>query len=289
MIFLPSHQQLSEPERLQLPERCEALAQHAWNWFEPARDRIPEKTFRVLAELLAAAAPREPVARLSPSMRFCVWMYLLDYYVDEMPGIDRAHLTALESRIDNVLEGVPLPAGAPFLEQSLAALCSELAQSKAAPMLLPLFVAQIRRELRASILLFEGRSGDCDEIEDYLEHAAQCVNHISCCLSLALALGDALPPASGPALLETLQPAARAIRLANDLRTHSKDEAEGRPHALAFGWDEAAVKRAILESLEDFGARALALDCPARTITALRRLTQLGVEIYGITDIKMDL
>lgn len=284
---LPYRRRLNATEQARVPDLREALFRDAWAFFKPARGLVPKKTFHMLAEILAIAGAWEKAKRLKPAMRFCVWMYLLDYFVDEDPGVSAAHLEALQARVDAALRAPGTLTEPAFLEESLVAIRKELAETGAAPALFELFTGQISRELAASVALHRFRGGE--GMGDYLALATQCVNHVSCCMSLALALGEPLTGKDGQRLLSVLQPAARAIRLANDLRTHSKDHAEGRPHALAFEWDAGRVREELGESMEAFEQALDEAGLPARTTEAMRRITRLGIEVYGITDIKLDL
>ena len=287
MLAVPCRARLSPDEAERIPGIHDALYSDAWEFFEPERAHIPQKTFHMLAEILAISAAWAKPDELSPCMRFCVWMYLLDYFVDEQPGITDAHLSTLQQRIDLAMTGLDALEEPRFLEQSLASILNELAQSPAAPALMSTFREQIARELAASVALH--RFDPAQGMASYLPLATQCVNHISCCLSLVLALGEPLTTAQGNAVMEVLQPAARAIRLANDLRTHGKDQAEGRPHALAFDWTEGQVRQEIHHSLEAFEEGLRASGLPSPTEEGLRRITRVGVEVYEITDIKLDL
>jgi hypothetical protein len=104
-------------------------------------------------------------------------------------------------------------------------------------------------------------------------------------------VGDALTPAQAEGLRTPLAHAARAVRLANDLRTHGKDDAEGRLHSLRYLDAGTALDRARAE----LSAMDAALDAwvhaggPAATVSALRAISHIGVQVYGVSDIKLDL
>lgn len=297
MMPLPWYARLDPAQRAALPARRDALAADALDWFAPERAHIPEKTFHVVAEIVAAAAPDVAWPRLAPSVRFCVWMYLLDYYIDEMPGIDAAHLEDLQIRVDAVLGGSAPPTAGAFLDDALRRLLGQLATGAAAPALLPAFTAQVSAEVAAARAI-HARSAAVragappPPADEFLRLATDGVNHTSCAMSLLLALGDPFTDSHVAALRAPLADAARAVRLANDVRTHGKDEAEGRLHTLRYFTGAAA---ALAEARTRLAAMDAALDAfegaggPAASAAALRAITHIGVQVYAVGDIKLDI
>jgi len=214
-----------------------------------------------------------------------------------VPDVTVPYLEALHGRVEAVLAGTtPVDSPTPFLETSLQDLLTDFAASPAAPALLDVFKEQIRREIAGTRTIRSmsqrAAAGQRPTMDEFLVPATQCVNHISCSMSLLFSLGEALPPGDVELLHPALLEAARAVRLANDLRTHDKDDAEGLLHCLSFGWTREQMTQEIQASLarcDDALDRAIAAGGPARSAEALRRLTRIGVEIYGITDIRYEM
>lgn len=289
---LPTLQRLTLTERSRLPGLRSDLARDAQAWFRDVRKFIPDKTFHVLGLIVGASAPDAPSDALRETMRFCVWMYLLDYYVDEMPGVDDAYLGELQRRMQMALERDAPDAYAPFLDRSLSMLVLDFARRPPAGALLPRFKKQIHRELAASHALYGMGIRRDGTLTSYLEQATHCVNHISCTMALLFAIGDPLSDSDCGRLTPLFELAARSVRMANDLRTYEKDAAEGRPHILAFEWDRERVLREIADTLCRFEVEldaAAKAGMPTASLEGIRRITRLGVEIYDITDIKLDL
>jgi len=297
MPDLPYYQSLSPDERARVMEVGELLAEDGLRWFAPVASLLPERNFRNIGPIIAAAgAPLEAEA-LTPCSRFCMWMYLLDYYADEVPGVTVPYLEELHGRVESVLAGTtPADSPKPFLETSLQELLTDLAASPAAPALLAIFKGQIIREIAGTRTIRSmsqrAAAGQRPTMDQFLVPATQCVNHISCSMSLLFSLGAPLSDRDVELLHPALLEAARAVRLANDLRTHGKDDAEGLLHCLSFGWTPEQVTGEIQASLTRCNAaldQAITAGGPARSAEALRRLTRIGVEIYGVTDIRYEL
>lgn len=287
MLPLRAYASLASDDLNCIAERRDAIAADALAFFSPALHLLPERNFHMIAEILAASALDAAMPTLQRAARFCMWMYLLDYYVDEAQVADDAAVQRIHANVEEILDG-----GLPneFLYGSLTDIMASYRDLPNSTNFLSAFQQQIRKELWADRQIMALSKSPRPDPMQYLHCATFGVNHMSCSLSLLLSAWPETSTAQLHALRPALWRAARAVRFANDLRTHAKDDAEGLIHSLRF-WPEATLRAAItrhLTRMDGLLQRFVRSGGAPEAALALGRLARIGVEVYGFTDIRYD-
>jgi hypothetical protein len=201
-----------------------------------------------VARVVAAIAPGLDAERQELLTRYCLWTVWLDDQLDD-PDADPAELLAL-------VDGLHLP--------------PELAAFDDARV-----IEAVRDAGRAAL-----DHNAATDVERYIDTASRDVNYRGFAYALLLMVGDGWP-ANVDA---TLDPASRAVRLANDLRTVDRDRATGRRNILDFE-DRATVTRRIGAELRRHG-RLLRDVPPGRARRALHRGVRVAVGLYATGDLR---
>jgi hypothetical protein len=236
------------------------------------------------AAIIAAAAPDLPADRAALLLRYCRWSF------------------ALDDRIDGVRH--PPAPGAPTAAQlGVADLTVELADIVARFRGMDpdgLITGRFRKALgdvvsagRAQMRLARAyAAGRCQlpNADAFLDLAGRSVNFRSFAWALLLVQGEAIGAVDAARIESALWPGARAVRLANDLRTAARDRCEGGLNVLMLrARDGAPVTRdwvtaeiaeqarwhdALLEPLADRPCGGM-----------LRRSLRLALHPYDAADI----
>ena len=209
-----------------------------------ADQRLAQRLARVIAAIVPDLAPD----RRALLTRYCAWTVWLDDRLDD-PDAGPGELAAL-------VEALQLPSELAALDEVRV-------------------VEALRDAARAAL-----EHDTPTDVERYLDVASRDVNYRSFAYALLLLIGDGYPP-NVDAILD---PASRAVRLANDLRTVERDRAAGRRNILDFE-DRASVARRIRTELRRHD-RLLRDLRPGPARRALHRGVRVAVGLYAVGDLR---
>ena len=246
--------------------------------------------------VVTAIAPRLPPDRLGVLARYALWSILLDDRLDA-PGADPAALDRLCRAVAAATRGNadtddPLTA-------TLAGILDEVSRRDPSGAAAGRFGAALRDAVAAGVdharlarAVVAGATAPT--AGGYLAVAARSVNYLSFGYAL-LAVGRDPPSRVVLDRLDfPLRHAARAVRLANDLRGVARDRAEGTLNVLDL---RTADGRAVTPQLVTRGIarRRRAHDAALRRLTAphlagaaraLTRSLRLALDLYRLTDLR---
>ncbi|MGI5243035.1 terpene synthase family protein [Dactylosporangium sp. CA-139066] len=244
-----------------------------------------------LAGVVAAITPDLDVARLTVLARYTLWTFLVDDELDDTAA-DAAVLAGLAARLSRVARAAPAGSGAPHvLETMLAELVESLRAASASPALLHRFSdalcvaidTGVQHTVRAQAI--RQRRAAAPTVVEYLSVAAHHVNYRSFAYALLILAGPDPASVAGARTDMALTAAARAVRIANDLRSVDRDRAAGRLNVMLLppgAMDAAALERQIdhYVRLHDRLLRDVA------EADVLRRSLRVAVGIYRVTDLR---
>jgi hypothetical protein len=264
-------------------------------WYAAGTPRDPGLVRRVCF-VVTAIAPRLPPDRLAVLARYALWSILLDDRLDA-PTPDLAALDRLRHAVAAATRGSPDP-GDP-LTATLAGIIDELSGRDPSGAAVGRFGAALRDAVAAGVdharLARAVAAGAAAPTAGrYLAVAARSVNYLSFGYAL-LALGRVTPPGAVLDRLDLpLRHAARAVRLANDLRGVARDRAAGTLNVLDLRTadGDAVTPRLVARGI---ARRRLVHDAALRRLTgpdlaaAARTLTRslrLALDLYRRTDLR---
>jgi hypothetical protein len=214
--------------------------------------------------------------------RYSLWMVQLDDRLDE-PGADPAALRAFtEALAAEARSG----AGDGPLAEILAAFRRYGDTTHLVEALCDAMDAAVEQAARDPAVL--------PSPDEYLAVASRDINYRSFAHALVLLVGGTRPAAVLRAVDAALEPASRAVRLANDLRTVDRDLAAGRLNVLSLRHPNggpvrvATVVRQIADAVRHhdqlLGAKGLSAD-PA-IAAALRNSLHVAIGLYRAGDLR---
>jgi len=275
---------LPADERARVGELTEHLTSHLQEWAAPYGVFDP-KRFATTALTMAAAAAWLPEADLRAMAPIPVWIFTVDACLDE--GLFRP-----EERHERAAHYVAVAGAAPGREpqpldpyaRALRDLQRDIAPRALATDLRPYWQLTCRRMLTSMIAECEaGESGRMPALSTYLEHGLYSIG-VPMYLAGAWAFtGDPRLPRELPLLDRLARQSGRAIRLANDLRTHEKERREGNCNALFFV-PEAEVRRRCVRATAAVAAAARRLSPPSPAAVLTDRVTRFSVDFYAEHD-----
>lgn len=254
-----------------------------------------------VALTVAAITPTLGYEDVRLLIRFALWQYRLDDRQDD-PGIGADALRSLQRTVTDVLAGRPSGAD-DLLLTVLAAHCRTLAARDTDGLVLARLLESVRDGLAAGVqhallsrLVTAGRA-NAPTAEQYLELAVRHINYRCFALALVLVLGtapDSAQTVPDEAELDLIESAllfgSLAVRLANDLRSQSRERAEGSLNVMGLCISELApvraesVRQRIAQAVRAHDALLAPLPVPWRE--PLIHCLRISVAVYGIGDLR---
>jgi hypothetical protein len=274
------------------------LAADVAAWASGVHAQLGRQLYENLAFGAAAVAPAVRCRRLAALVRYGAWVYLLDDRLDA-PGTTVAQVRQVGVRLAGVVRG-QRPAADDFLEAGLADVLADLDTHDRGHRLMPPFAGALMDGVAAGIDHAERsrqvalRQAAPPSAEEYLDVASEHIGYRSLALGIVLVMGEYPSRWALDRLTEALVPASRAVRLANDLRTLPKDEAEQSLNVLALRRRDgtAVTPEAVVgqiaryarthhELLQIIARRELGPTC-----RALARSIRIALGTYRVADLK---
>jgi hypothetical protein len=263
---------LEAEDRALAKSKAPYLAEYSRRWWQPIEAEVPDSLSYRLSVTVAAIAPRLDLPELYPLMAWCAWTAMIDERFDRTSRpVDP---TTIRASIEAALDGEPWTGTDGFYETTLIALVGELRRYDS--LLTDRFIDAVREAAAAQAehVILARQRGSAPCAEEYLDVAGRHSYMRSIGLVL-LALVQQHPTAADLDHFEcALASAGKAVRLANDLRTHSKDATEGTLNIVQLRLRGGA--RITPEHAEDLLERYC-----AEARTALRKIdpTSFGVSV----------
>jgi hypothetical protein len=290
---------LPPDERAQIARQTEVVTDFLHAWARPFGVVDPAR-FATTALTMAAAAPWLSDADLCDMATIPVWIFTIDHCFDA--GLFAAGERRLRAgRYVAIAGGRPLAALGPAAAADPYARILDDVQARLArrPLfaaLRPEWVWTCRRMLAGMIFECEAGQGVRGGAAPptYRRYLAAALHSIGVPMYLAGAwviAGDPAAPAQLPSLRALARFAGRAVRLANDLRTFAKEEAEGNFNALVLlqgrGLAPGEARRRVgadcRRNLRRLAAAARTLP-PGPAVALVQRVTRFSVDFYAEHD-----
>jgi hypothetical protein len=261
-------------------------------WAEPY-GIFPPVRFPAVAISMVAAAPWCDVEALTEMAMIPIWIYAIDDAYDK-GAIPRAWRQKAVRRYSAVAGGDRRWADDPYAA-SLADLTARIARRSLWPALRATWVSWCRRMLAG--MAFECETADrvregarLPAYRTYLDHGLYSIGVPMYLAGAWIIDGDRRSLGALPGLGRICRMSGRAVRLANDLQTHAKEQGEGNWNAimlLSGGDGSPAAALAVRERL-NAAMRRLRIACrrlaPLRAATLVDRVTRFSVELYADWD-----
>jgi hypothetical protein len=284
---------------LATPELADWLADDVRCWAARERERYDEGLPERLAAVIARLAPRLSPGKLAILVRYSLWSILLDDRLDD-PRTDAAGLRATARLVGRVIRNRRVDAEN-FLAAGLSEVLADLRRhdpdgtvlARCTEALIDAAGTAVEHTLLAQAI--HRGAATPPTAEDYLAIASRHVNYRSFAYALLLLVCER-PTGAALALLDrALVPACTAVRLANDIRSASRDRREHRLNILSLMTRDGtqvtvpAVQLQIAEQLHRHH-RLLAMapvrfpapDSAPALVTGLR----VVVDLYGNGDLR---
>ncbi|GIG88358.1 terpene synthase family protein [Plantactinospora endophytica] len=256
------------------------------DWTAANGPPFPAAHVNVFCLSTAFVTPWLDVDTLHLATRIWSWITALDDTVDNHPG-DLAELDPILANCRAAAGGARVDAADP-IAAALAGIRADLADRSGFATVEPLWRDTVHRLVDG--MRYEAVTGRAlatgaapAEPGEYLRHAVHTVG----VPMYVTALWAAMPPFDAPALLPALRDAALAVRLANDLRGHARESAEGNLDALRLGLTTEQVRAMVgdlLARCHDRLAPLLAAAFPPAV--AVHRMAVWGTRIYQHIDFR---
>lgn len=243
---------IPEDERPAVERAALRVAGENWEWAAVHIGSTSAGLSDNLAYAVAAIAPSLDTERLRLLHRFTLWTFLLDNLMDD-PKADPNQLRAIEADVLRTLDGKPAERDDDLtrtLNELYDVLCGYEADA------VTRFIHALRDDIAATtdhaVWSRHVASGDTrrPNLDEYLELAAGSINYrsVACALLMLLDIGVIDESIADPALSS----AARAVRLANDLRSARRHKKERTLHVLGLrDRDGRAVTSEVVADLID--------------------------------------
>lgn len=270
----------------------QALADDLMHWSAAAGVPCEHRLAERLAAVIAAIVPDLDPARQALLARYSLWTILLDDRLDD-PGADPSTLRALTGRLGGIARAATVPDTG---DEPLAGLLVELLGAFRRFGDTARMVEALRDAMAAAIEQATRDPAVLPGLADYLAVASRDINYRSFAHALVLLVGGARPAAVPPAAMAgaidaALVPGARAVRLANDLRTVDRDLTAGRLNVLSLRHPGggavrvATVVRQIAEDVRHHDALLGAVPDPV-VAGALRNSLHVAIGLYRSGDLR---
>jgi hypothetical protein len=264
----------------------QALADDLRQWSAavgvPCEPRLADR----LAAVIVAIVPEADASRQALLARYSLWTVLLDDRLDE-PGADPAVLRALTEHLAAVARPDPDGAGDEPLAQLLVELLGAFRRYGDTARL----VEALGDAMRAGVEQASRDPGVLPALDDYLAVASRDINYRSFAHALVLLVGGSRPPAALRAIDAALEPASRAVRLANDLRTVDRDLAADRLNVLSLrhpGGGPVRVATVVRQIADEVRRHDVLLGAvpDAVVAAALRNSLHVAIGLYRSGDLR---
>jgi hypothetical protein len=291
-LNLPFYSRFTQDDWPKLIALKSRVAEDLTAWLAPVCTCLQPRAFDLIPELICFGAPWNRAEELMTGARFSAWVSWLDYLLDAVEGRTPEYLRELHDAVEAGLNcrRAPKKELEP-LAHSLSELCEHMSRSPAANFL-PTFKEVLIREVEACRRLFEMRAavvrgGQAPTVDEFLAESSWSIFFISCSLALLIGLGTPIPDRYRPRVMDALMAASRAVRLANDLQTRSKDVAEGTLNILDCGLSAEQVRARIQREMDDFDGLMVNLRrevTSSRTMEALQNKAHLARDCFEVVD-----
>lgn len=279
-------------ERAHIYDMTQRVFERVTEWAEPY-GIFPAVRFPAVAISMVAAAPWCDVRALTEMAMIPIWIYAIDDAYDKRT-IAPAWRQKAVRRYSAVAGGDRRWADDPYAA-SLADLTARIARRPLWPQLRDTWVLWCRRMLAG--MAFECATADrvragapLPAYRTYLDHGLYSIGVPMYLAGAWIIDGDPATPSAMAALGRICRMSGRAVRLANDLQTHAKEQAEGNWNAIMLlsGGDGSPAAAAAVRERLNAAMRRLARACarlePLRAAHLVDRVSRFSVELYADWD-----
>ena len=284
--------ELTARERDQIFALTQQVLDRVTPWAEPY-GIFPPVRFPAVAISMVAAAPWCDVEALTEMAMIPIWIYAIDDAYDQRTIPPDWRQKAVR-RYSAVAGGDRRWANDPYAA-SLADLTDRLSRRRLWPQLRDTWVLWCRRMLAG--MAFECATADrvraaapLPTYRTYLNHGLYSIGVPMYLAGAWIIDGDRATLRHMPELSHICRMSGRAVRLANDLQTHVKEQGEGNWNSimlLSGGDGSPAAADAVRRRLNG-GMRRLRSACgrlrPVRAARLVDRVTRFSVELYADWD-----
>jgi hypothetical protein len=284
--------ELPTRERRRIYDLTQRVLERVARWAEPY-GIFPAVRFPAVAISMAAAAPWSDVRGLTEMAMIPIWIYAIDDAYDKGTIPPEGRQAAVR-RYAAVAGGDRRWHDDPYAA-SLADLTARIARHRLWPGLRDTWVLWCRRMLAG--MAFECATADrvrCGApppaYRTYLDHGLYSIGVPMYLAGAWIIDGDGATLGALPALGRICRLSGRAVRLANDLQTHAKEQGEGNWNAIMLlaGGDGSPAAVAAVRRRLDAAMRRLARACarlaPLRAARLVDRVSRFSVELYADWD-----
>lgn len=300
-------------ERAMVRAKAFRMTGCARGWANAAGQNARSDVCSRLCLLVSAMAPELPADELLLLVRYALWTIALDDRLDQ-PVVARGVLRRLRRQMVRVARRTPRSAvradgyptgygggpGGGYLTTEMGRLLATFADYDADGLLVGRLAGAVcdavdsSLSLRRIMSLVDARLHRPPTVAEYLSLSSRDVNYRSFALGLLILVGDRLGAGPLDRIESALDPACRAVRLANDLRSVGRDAASRRFNVLSLPGPTgrapttADVERWIGDLVEAHrvAIREACGTAAAASAAALERCLDLSVGLYRVSDLR---